>query len=315
MKLFPKKTNGPPPSAVRRRPITAEQDAKRTQAFSYYARRSNAPRDAVRGSQNTETEPREGTRPAMTRGNRWIMALSGVVLVAGAAYMLTLSGDPKVITRTENGGTYFMQEPGLYAQTAARSMQSSILNKSKLTVNTAQVVRDLTGNYPEIAEATVQIPLIGRRPVVVLEPHRPSFILTTLESTAFLLDENGRALVSTSQISDPGKLSVPTLQDKSGIGVTLGSQALPAGTITFTEAVLRVLKAANVQYSALSLPPASSQLDVAIAGKPYFVKFNIQGDARQQAGTFIAAKLRLEKDRVTPGQYVDVRVPERAYYR
>jgi hypothetical protein len=314
MKLFPKKTSDTPVQPGRRRPLAHEQEAKRTQAFSYYARRSSAPASAVRGSQNTDSEAGKD-QDAITPKNRLIIALSGLVLIAGAAYMLTLSGDPKIVTKAVGGGTYFMQEPRLYEQTVTSSLQSSLFNKSKLSIDTARIVKDLTDNYPEIASAKVQLPLIGRRPVVVIEPHRPSFILTTIESTAFLLDENGRALVSTSQITDPGELSVPTLQDKTGIPVTLGSQALPTGTIAFTEAVLRILKAANVEYSSLSLPPASSELDVAVTGKPYFVKFNIQGDARLQAGTFIATKLRLEKDRVTPGQYIDVRVPERAYYR
>ena len=65
----------------------------------------------------------------------------------------------------------------------------------------------------------------------------------------------------------------------------------------------------------MTLPPAASELDVKIAGKPYFVKFNLQADdARRQAGTFLATQAQLQRKGITPAQYIDVRVEGRAYY-
>ena len=64
------------------------------------------------------------------------------------------------------------------------------------------------------------------------------------------------------------------------------------------------------------LPVGTSELDVKLTNQPYTVKFNLEsGTARQQAGTFLATQAKLQSQNVTPGQYVDVRVGGRAYYK
>jgi hypothetical protein len=50
-------------------------------------------------------------------------------------------------------------------------------------------------------------------------------------------------------------------------------------------------------------------------GVGYFVKFNLHGNAREEAGAFLAVKEYLESSHKTPGEYVDVRVENRAYYK
>jgi hypothetical protein len=66
----------------------------------------------------------------------------------------------------------------------------------------------------------------------------------------------------------------------------------------------------------MTLPPATSELDVRVAGQPYFIKFNLQsGDARQQAGTFLATQSHLQSQNIVPSTYIDVRVDGRSYYK
>jgi hypothetical protein len=299
------------PVFARRRVSPADQSSQRTQAFSYYAQRSVPQANTGRGQLPDETTDSE---------RAWYLSRTSVLtvvvlLVAGALYMLTLTGSPKIVPVTSGSNTYFMQSEAVYQQTAAAVLGSSLFNKNKLTVDTAKVIHELQTRYPEIHTASVIIPVFGQRPVVYLTPYRPSCILTTLDNKAYLLDENGRALASTSQITNSGELSVPTVEDKSGLDIKPGSQALPANTVQFIDQVVSILDAAKIARQSLVLPAASSELDAYISGKPYFVKFNLQGDAKLQAGTFLATKERLEQDRVTPSQYIDVRVNERAYYK
>jgi hypothetical protein len=298
----------------RRRPVVDDSE-RRPQAFSYYAQRSGAPSSVSRAPLD----------PALAvdgpaSGHAWwqnrtvaLLLVTGVVVLAG--FLLYVGTTPKVITVTGGGNAYFLQDTAVYQQAVAKKLSSSLLNRNKLTVDASGISSDLERQYPEIARSTISVPIIGQQPIVRIEPNRPSFILTTTDSAAFLLDEHGRALVSASQITSPGELSVPTLQDLTGSRVTLGQQALPSATVTFVEAFLAYLKAEGVEYSKLVLPSAAAEIDVYIKGTPYFVKANLMGEARLQAGTFLAAKGRLEKDKVVPAQYIDVRVPERAYYK
>ncbi|MDB5181313.1 MAG: hypothetical protein JWP13_76 [Candidatus Saccharibacteria bacterium] len=314
MNLFgkSKRADTPPVQTGRQRPVS--NDSSRPQAFSYHTQRSGSSVNTGRGQVEPDIDTKRSITAAWTN-NRLSMLGGGVLIVGLLGYMLTLTPSPKVVLKTTSDSAYFVQDAEAYQKTAAHSLSGSLFNRNKITVDTAKVEQDIKKNYPEVAKATVTAPLFGQKPVVTIEPYRPSFILTTTSSAAFLLDENGRALISTSQIAQSGELSVPTLQDKTDLQVKLGAQVLSGGTIRFIQEVLAILKASGVEYGVLSLPAGTSELDVAIKDKPYLVKFNLQGDARLQAGTLIATKLRLEKDRITPGQYVDVRVADRAYYR
>jgi hypothetical protein len=45
------------------------------------------------------------------------------------------------------------------------------------------------------------------------------------------------------------------------------------------------------------------------------VKFNVQSNAREETGTFLAAKNYLDGQHTVPHQYIDARVTGRAYYK
>jgi hypothetical protein len=314
MSLFGKSKQPPKPAEPTRRQRQVNNEASRPQAFSYYAQRSGSSVNTGRGQFESNADAKQVT-PATWKNNRLLYGAGGVLVAGLFVYMLTLTPNPRVVLKTTGDSAYFVQDAEVYRKTAANSLADSLLNRNKITIDTAKVAMDIKSNYPEVARATVKSPIFGQSPVVTIEPYKPSFILTTTSNAAFLLDENGRALISTSQITHTGELSVPTLQDKSDLQVKLGAQVLSSGTVRFMQEVLAILDASRVEYGTLSLPAAASELDVAVKDKPYFVKFNLQGDARLQAGTLVATKLRLEKDRITPSQYIDVRVPDRAYYQ
>jgi hypothetical protein len=85
--------------------------------------------------------------------------------------------------------------------------------------------------------------------------------------------------------------------------------------VAFIQEVAGQLKAKNMAIDSLTLPALADELDVRVKGLPYFIKFNIQANPRQSAGAFLAAKQHLDSQHVTPSQYVDVRVEEKAYYK
>lgn len=304
-----------PEQPAGRRRLHDDYQSERPQAFSYYARRAASEANTGRSEPEAARLKPSIFAGLRTQKSRLIAAVSLIGAAVVVIFLSSLSAQPKIALIQNTDSAYFLQSPETYAATAQKVLHSSWFNKSKLTVDTTKVAAELKRSYPEIKNATVVLPVVGTAPTVYIEPYRPAFIVTTTSSSAFLLDENGRALVSVSQITDTGELSVPTIQDKSSLVAVLGKQVLPRTTIDFIEEVLRVLEVHAIEESSIVLPPGSSELHIGIAGKPYFVKFNLQGDARQQAGTYVAMKQRLEKDRTAVAQYVDVRVPERAYLR
>jgi len=316
MALFKKSKQTPDTLAGRRRPLQAGDDRPRNPGtmFSYYSQRSNVENNV--GRREAPETVSTSRNPISAIAQHRVLALfvvAGLLVLTG--YLLMLSGTPRVVLLQDAATAYFLQDKSVYQQTAEQSLAKSVFNRNKLTIDTATVRADLLKNYPEIENVSVALPIFGHQPQIYVEPYKPSFILTTTSNNAFLLDATGRALASTSQIPNIDKLGVPTLQDKTGNEIKLGNRAIPSSTVSFVQTVLAALKAKSVNASTLTLPAGSYELDVAIAGQPYYVKFNLENDALQQAGAFLATQNRLKIDKVTPATYIDVRVPDRAYYK
>lgn len=303
--------------AGRRRPLQGAYPSEApNKMFSYYSQRNNASTNLGRRESPETIDAGHGTGVFSVPGRHKVLTLIILFVGMGCLVLASISStNPRIVLLQDDTTAYFLQEREVYQRTAEQSLQKSVFNRNKLTVDTANVRLELLKHHPEIKNVSVALPLFGTQPQVYIEPYKPSFILTTTSSNAFLLDATGRALANTNQIMDVDNLGVPTIQDKTGSSVELGSRALPSTTVTFAQTVLKALNAKGIKASTLTLPAAAYQLDVAIAGQPYYVKFNLENDALQQAGTYLAVQNRLKVEKKTPAQYVDVRVPDRAYYK
>jgi hypothetical protein len=161
----------------------------------------------------------------------------------------------------------------------------------------------------------VTLPLFAKRPIVYLQPDTPALILVA-QNGSFVVDTDGKALLRSDNLPSGNGRDLVKVMDKSGLEVRLGQQALSSSDVDFVRTVAAQLAAAKVEISSMVLPAGTSELDVGIAGQAYFVKFNLQNDdARQQAGTYLAARAKMLSQHVKPAHYVDVRVDGRAYYK
>jgi hypothetical protein len=156
---------------------------------------------------------------------------------------------------------------------------------------------------------------MSHRPIVYIAPTTPSLILAG-STGSYVLDNNGKALIATSNVADIGKLDLPTVADQSGLRVKSNDIALAGTEVNFIQTVVAELQAKGVAIESLTLPPAAYELDVKPVGVGYFVKFNMhEPTARQQSGTFLAVRARLATQSITPSSYIDVRLDGRAYYK
>jgi hypothetical protein len=272
--------------------------------LTYRARRSDA-----------ETE-RPAERKASAKNHSWLQRIGLVILLlavlASAVNILSLSNRSKVLPLT-SGSRGFLRPTATYEQAANRLLADSIWNRNKLTVDSGRVRRELLKQFPELASVTVTVPLLAHRPLVYIQPSQPALLLTATNGT-FVVDSTGKTLLRADSLTSP--LSLPTLIDQGGLRLQLNHQALPAKQVAFIQTVIAQLAAKHFVVTTLSLPRATSELDVQLNGQPYSIKFNFQSDtARLQAGTFLATIAQLQKQGVTPAHYIDVRVDGRAYYQ
>ncbi|HSW36990.1 MAG TPA: hypothetical protein VLG37_01320 [Candidatus Saccharimonadales bacterium] len=299
--------------AAASRQRTLRNERQTPTAFSYYAQRSERGFNTGRGQQTPE-EAKLARRGQLSFWLGRLGFLVGTIIILVCAFnVLRLSNMPRIIPVSSEVNRYFLHSTDDYQKAATKLLASSIWNSNKITVNTGQVSAELKTEFPELTDVSIVLPLLGHRPTIYLEPTQPALILNT-SNGAFVLGQNGRALLNTSQLPASTKLELPVLNDQSGLLVRLGQTALPGSQVRFIQELLSQLQARKIGLTSFNI--TANELDVYLVGKPYFVKFNLHAaSARQQAGTFLALQAYLDKKQITPAKYVDIRVDSRAYYQ
>ncbi len=289
--------------------------APRQEFFSYHANRRPAsqPQAKNTGQRRPLLDAKAQERMARHLSKeRLPVVLALLVLGASLLYMTTLSSVPKIVI---DGGADFkvLRKVEVYQDAATEILQSSVGNKSKLTLNNTAVSQAMQRQFPELSHIEVVLPLTGHRPVIQAISERPALLLATQQGV-FVIGESGKALMKVSDATNiPDKL--PTVRDDANLTVKPGKGVLSGQDVIFITTLTQQFEAKNIDISSMTLPALAAELHVRIADKPYYIKFSLLSDPRIAAGQYFALQKKLEADKVSPAEYVDSRVEERIYYK
>lgn len=318
--LFKKKPTNQPRRT--RQPVKTGGLGGSRPVFSYHARSGRGEGEA--GGRNprllwvagdTPKAP-VSRRPAKSLPKRFITVIFGTVALALVVNSLILSRDPGVVTLADTGTRrLLLRNSDSYYEAARTILGGSWTNVTKLTINTDRVAAELQRQFPELEAVSITLPLVGHQPVIYIQPAEPALVFKDTGGDLFIMGPSGMVLGDVSSLSRASKLGLPVVEDRSGLPAEPGRTALPSDNVAFITEVLRQLEAKKIEVTSLVLPQGGSQLDLRIKGARYFVKFSLQGNARAEAGAFLAVKKHLERERKTPSAYIDVRVENKAYYR
>lgn len=303
---------GKKPESSRRTPTTSG----RSTVFSYYSqstgRSTNAPNE-TRRLQPTESISLGGDRHKTLIANAPLI-IAVAVLVICTIYNTTLSTDAQVITNSVTSEkAAFLRSKQAYQDGVDAAMRQSVLSRSKLTIDTQSIADDLTRQFPELADVSVSLPLIGRRPVVQLQATKPALVLISGER-AYILDHRGIVLMDSKDYDGESK-SLFVVNDQSGLEVKQGVAALPQEQVAYLQELHRQLEAGKAPVKQITLPARAQEVSVSFDSIPYDGKFLFGTDSRVAAGSFLATKRYLARRGITPAEYIDVRLEERAYYK
>ena len=301
-----------PEQRVRQR-ISAHQ-SQNASVFSYHANRSATLEARERTMPTEQPAPKR-----LPRGIRRIKAkhvLTGICALIVFLLLVGLSSTPKIVITGSKSSQLALQNTAVYADTVHQMLGKSMSNNNKLTINTEAVATELKARYPELHTVTVSLPFFGRQPIVYLQPVVPQMVLST-SSGQFILDSNGRALstYANQKLGEDGSQPIPIVTDQSGLAAQKGQIILPSKTVAFITEVAGQLYAKKIAVETWTLPAGGGELTVKPVGASYFVKFSLQGVAREEAGTYLATKQYLDTHHISPKEYVDARVSGRAYYK
>lgn len=264
----------------------------------------------------------EWVKPTYKRTSFWqrtwvrnfpsLVALFAVTICV--LYCLGLSTNAKVVVAGDSPQSDILRERQDYQAGAQQILNRSLLSRTKFTVNSGDFEKAFKEEFPEVADVSISLPLISRRPVVTISTAEPQLILTA-QSQAYVLDRRGTVVMPAKDLSSSIRDKLPVVNDQSGLSVAVGKTVLPAEHIAFITSVIAQLNAKQVSVETVTLPAIATEVDIKPKGVAYFIKFNLETPAREAAGSYLATKQHLETNKVMPGQYIDVRIPGRAYYQ
>ncbi|MDB5182220.1 MAG: hypothetical protein JWO47_4 [Candidatus Saccharibacteria bacterium] len=269
---------------------------------TYYGNDKPRTENSVKARQITEQ------KRALWQRLRLVPTLIAVgAILLSVVFSTTLTTTPGIIFAGDQSVYHTIAE---YKSGISKILDSSLMNKSKLTINTSSTERAIIKAFPELDVVKIGLPIIGRRPTVTLHVRKPALILTT-KTNSYVLDSNGKAVANTSQLISSITGSLLTAQDQSGLQLHVGDQALTSETMSFIANLQAQLAAKQLTITSLTLPTGGNEIDVHLKDIGYLVKTDSSGDARLQIGDFIAAK----ESGAAPAEYMDVRVEEKVFYK
>ena len=305
-KVFGRTKKQAPEEPLRRQPISRSEPRP---AFSYYANRSVDRGDVRRVDRSEGLQPRPRRNPKRLLGKLPYLLLLALVIVCGVK-MLSLSNQPRVIVVGQGTDASYVQTAGLYADATHKLLATSSLNHFKLTADFNGVSSQLQRQFPELETVSITAPFIGNKPIVYVMPASPGVLLQTSDGGTYAVNASGVVLAEIT-----GNTSLPGVRvtDQTGIKPEVGKRTLPASTIAFIQTLAQQFAAAKLPVTTMTLPAASAfEVDVNLQGKSFAIRTNLQVDPAEQAGAAVAVLNQLGSS--TPGSYLDVRVPGRAYY-
>ncbi len=277
------------------------------QVYSYHSSRSstlsgeNVTARATRSGDEVRQQP---ARSVLQQVITW-----GCVVVIGACAVKVLALTPHAKVVVSSNEAHVQLPTDSYAETTNALMRRSALNRNKITLDANGIAQSIASQHPELTSVVVAPPLIGNRPVVYVATARPACVLQT-PSGNYTVSDAGYILART-EVNVAG---APLLKDASNRPVVPGKQYLAGSTVEFVSTVAYQLQKAGVHVESFELPvKAPYELVARLAGVSYYVRFNLVADAMQQSGGAIAMLDQLGQN--PPREYVDMRVPGRAYYR
>jgi hypothetical protein len=298
---------------LRSRKRAPEESSKKVSAYTYHNSRSEL----------EEVEDRDIKRGTSESSNKdfWLSRFGFIILIIVSVVclfnILELSSKPKIVYlgNSANSTLYKLYEPA-FVLNSSKLFKESLLNHNKITVNTKHITQVLESEFPEFSNISVTLPLVNHNPIIYLTPATPAAILEN-PTGQYLISQQGTAMLyGHTNANGFSYLNLPTIVDQSGLEIKLGKAALTSQNIDFIQTISAQLAARQYTIAGMTLPSNSSELDVKVAGKPYFVKFNLENNnPKLEAGSFLATENYLKGHNVNPSKYIDVRTQGRAYYQ
>jgi hypothetical protein len=286
-------------------------------SFSYYA--GNSSSNSLGDNKTKQREVNKDSKTDNDSSNP--RAIGKISLIIIILFILFIAGDTiwlnstaKIVILNNNLNKSITLKPNIYADKVNKALSSSLLNHTKVSINTIKIEDVLKNQFPELSSASVVLPILGHTPAIYLQITQPAVLLKN-DNKIFVLDSGGKAITDSTKAETQFLSTLPVVQDQTNSNIILNKQVLSTNDINFVRFVAEQLSFKKITISYQTLLVNTRELDVGISNPSYFIKFNLEEDVREQVGSFLATRDSLKKSNVIPTSYMDVRVQGKVYYK
>jgi len=286
-------------------------DATQNRKFIYHSQ--------IKSSERQSTDRLAEVNQAKARNRSFLKQaptiISFLVIIAVIFYISTLNSSPEIDIVNAPTNVKFLHSEDQYRQTITNILGGSILDKSKFTVDSNAIARQIEKDYPELDSATVIIPLTGHSLQIVLKASTP--VLNLQNTTGyFLLNDNGIAILKFNSVKQMDLTKLVTLTDQSNSPVHLGASFISSSTVSFIQSIIYQYTKKDISIQAMTLPDSPYELDVQSRGQNYIAKYNLLNSVNYQIGTYFTILNYLKtNNQPAPAQFIDLRVAGKAFYK
>jgi hypothetical protein len=274
---------------------------------------------------NYYRSPKSTTKPAASENQNKtakkeklsLTKIINIFLIIGGAglvvFATTLTTNPVIELKKSNAQYY---EANVYQEAAIEAIKSNILNRSKLLFQETSFEEKLKEQFPEISQAKPVIPLGGRNLTVIISVSDPFAYVSSGTDTG-IINSEGVLVVKNSKEVLANLLNLKFTEPQSNF--TVGSRILTTSEVNMLLMLRAEMKSLTFQDNKSAeikdvlFDVAKGQLEAKLINKPFFIKLTTFNEAEQQVGGAKATIKQLDKENSLPTQYIDVRVPGRAF--
>lgn len=271
------------------------------QVYSYRSARNDHQRQFDREETYEERQSDSVAKIRIKKIFRLVLAVSIMALLIFALSYVSKINQVEI----SNGGSN-REKQQQYTDNLNTQLSQNVLNKNFWLIDQSKMTDELKKSFPEVQDATYNYSIFRHDINVKVVVSQPAFVLESA-GNKYLVDSKGRVVDENYSVG-----GVVVIIDADNVGYKKGDLALTSANLNYIHNIIEQSKAKNIEIEKISLEHGATELFVKYKGNNYFVKFGLANDPRISFGTFIVAR---DKSGQAPTEYIDVRVPDRAYIK
>jgi cell division septal protein FtsQ len=249
-----------------------------------------------------------GQSPKPKRGNSTISAVRPLLISFGL-FILIVFGLSRVfaLEQIKVNQTKHLSEQDL-RQGARDILRKQWFGGSLLLINSQSLRDDLLAANAGLKDVTIKRQL-PHTLVITIKERQPSLNWKSGNET-YVLDSEGTVI----GISRGEAEKLPTVIDTTNLPVKEGSRVAPAQFVSFCNDIKGKLTGMKFQITEMRVPESTSELHVKVS-RGYVIKLDTTRPPGEAVADLQSITAYLQQNKKVPVEYIDLRIPHKAYYK